>query len=343
MKRPFELLLLMVVSMVIFSRCSNSKIEAKSMEQLYKENGIPVKVQVIKPRPFVVEETYPAVLSGINESSASAMVTDKVDKIHFKVGDSVSKDAVVVTFPTDNPGAQYFQAKVAFEHAESTLRRMQNLYDNGGISLQELENTKTQFNVTKANWEAVSQAVKVRAPISGIITQIDVHESDNVTPGTRLFTVSQLQKLKAKLWVPESQISKMRAGNKATATWGDTVLEGKVSQVDISLNTKQQAFGVMLEFENPKQAVPSGVNADIVIQAGNERQAIIIDRKNIIKQDQKNIVYVAANGMAQEREIQLGAASGLDIEVLSGLNAGDLLIVEGQHLLKNGDKIRVIE
>ena len=84
-------------------------------------------------------------MSGIKESNASAMVSDKVDKIHYRVGDKVRKDAVVVSFPTDNPAAHYYKAKVGFEHAQATLKRMQKLHENGGISLQDYENTRTHY------------------------------------------------------------------------------------------------------------------------------------------------------------------------------------------------------
>ena len=199
MKKALLLISSLGIIVQFFAGCTGKKQDAKSMEQLYKENGVPVKVKTVVDRPFTTEHVFHAVLTGIKESTAGAAVADKVEKIHFKVGDRVEKDQVVISFPIDNPAAQYNQAKVAFEHAKSTLQRMKNLYENGGISLQEYENTKTQFQVTKANWQAVQQSVKVKAPISGIITQIDVQESDNVRREDKLFTVSQTHRLKARL------------------------------------------------------------------------------------------------------------------------------------------------
>ncbi|NIA31364.1 MAG: efflux RND transporter periplasmic adaptor subunit, partial [Actinobacteria bacterium] len=253
------------------------------------------------------------------------------------------KDQVVVSFPTDNPAAQYYQTKVSFEHAQATLKRMKNLYESGGISLQEFENTKTQFKVVKANWEAVKQFVKVQAPISGIITQINVQESDNVHAGDALFTISQTFKLKSKFWVSESEIKDIHTGDSASATWGDVTIKGRVSQVDLSLDSKKQAFGVAVEFDNFQKQIKSGVNAKIMIQSGGGGEGILIDRKNLVKMENKNIVFVAINGIAKEREIILGKSLGLDVEVTKGLNPGDLLITEGQLLLKNGDKIRIID
>ncbi|MBN2009999.1 efflux RND transporter periplasmic adaptor subunit [candidate division KSB1 bacterium] len=332
-----------ITGLLMMSGCTKEQTQAKSMEQLHEENGIPVRVESVVQKPLTSEHTYFAVLTGILESTASAHVGDKVDKILYRVGDSVQKDAVVITFPTDNPAAQYYQAKVGYEHAEATVKRMENLFNNGGISQQEYENARTQYMVSKANWDAVKQAVKVQAPISGTITSINVQESDNVHSGDALFTISQTSKLKAKLWVPESQIHDVAIGNPTTATWNGITLEGTVTQVDMSLNTKQQAFGVAVEFENPDQKVMSGVNAEIEIIAAANRSAVVIERKNIVMKDNRAYVFVADKGAAVAREITIGKELGLDVEVKSGLRPGDSLITEGQMLLSNGTKINIIK
>jgi len=291
MKKTLVLLAALLI-FVQLNGCSDKKTDAKSMEQPYEENGVPVKVQTVEEKPLTFAQNFHAVLTGYKESNASSMLNDKVETIHSQVGDRVEKDDVVISFPTDNPGAQFSQAKVAYQHAEATLNRMKTLYESGGISLQEYENTKTQYEVSKANWEAVSQSVNVLAPISGVISQMDVQETDNVHPDDKLFTVSQTQRLKAKLWVAENLIGSISKGRNATATWNEIELAGKVVQVDMSMNSQTQAFGVVVEFSNPNQKVKSGVNAEIAIETGQGGNAIIIDRKNIVKQDEQKLRMV---------------------------------------------------
>jgi membrane fusion protein, multidrug efflux system len=342
-KRTFEIILLLSASVLYLSGCSDNKTANKSMEQLHKENGVPVRVQKLTLKPFSSEHTFHSVLSGIKESTASAMVDDKVESINFSVGDEVKKNQVVLTFPTDNPAAQYFQAKVAFEHAETTLQRMENLYNDGGISLQEFENTKTQFQVAKANWEAVKQAVQVKAPISGQITQINVQESDNVNPGDNLFTISQNHKLKARLWISESDINDFEKGAKAEAHWNGVSLEGKVVQVDMALNKDNQAFGAVAEFDNANHEIKSGVTADILVKTYTKKETLVIERKNVIKESDLYYVYVANSGIAEKKQVTVGKSYGLDVELLSGVQPGDELITEGQMLLSNGSKINIIK
>lgn len=343
MKRILSLNLLLAILFLNFSGCSKEKDAAKSMEQLHKENGVPVRIETVQLTQFSTRHSFHAVLTGIKESTASAMISDKVENILKNVGDKVQKDEVVITFPTDNPAAQYHQAKVGYEHAKSTMERMENLFKNGGISQQDFENAKTQYQVAQANWDAVKQTVRVQAPISGIISSIKVQESDNVKPGDALFTVSQTQKLKAKIWVSEEQVQNFKPGNKATAAWNGIELTGKIFQVDMSLNTKMQAFGVGVEFDNGDGKIMSGVNAEVTLFSEDNGAAVVVERKNIIQREDHSYVFVAEGDIAKLKEIQTGKIQDLDIVVLSGLNPGEKLITQGQMLLQDKSKIKIIE
>jgi RND family efflux transporter MFP subunit len=322
--------------------CGGGDTESKSMEQIHAEEGVPVRVETVRFEPFIIEYAFNAVLTAELESSAKAKISDAVEEVQFKVGDRVSKGDVIVTFPTDNPTAQYFQAKVSYENATVSLERMETLYREGGISKHDVDNVKTQYEVAKANWDAAQQAVKVRAPISGIVTQLNVRESDNVEPGDVLFKISQAERLKARLWVPESQISDMAVGQVAAATWGRSTLRGEVTQVDMSLNSKKQAFGVLVEFENSDLEVLSGVNAAIKVLVPTATEAIVVSRRSVSREDSKYFVYLAEGSKARKTEVFLGRAHGLDVEIVEGLRPGDDLIVEGLMLLEDGVKINIV-
>ena len=327
---------------ILLPGCSDNteSAEVKSIDQIRVEKGVPVRTEVVTAKPFESDYSYFAVLTGIEETTASSVIDDKVEKINYRVGARVVKDAIVLTFPTDNPAAQYYQAKVAYEHAETTLERIKNLYENGGISLQEYDNTRTQFNVAKANWETVRQSVAVKAPISGILTNLAVRVSDNVEAGDILFTIAKTNKLKTRIWASEHQIADIHVGGGATALWQDITLQGKVTQVDLSLDTSKQAFGVVVEFDNTESGVMSGVNAEVVIR-GETADVIMTARKNVLSDSDSFCVYLAENDVAVKRTVTLGRNRGVDVEILDGLKQGDVLITEGQTLLEDNSKISI--
>jgi membrane fusion protein (multidrug efflux system) len=342
MKRFMAPLSVLALAIALLSGCSSSQEEAKSMEQIYSEQGVPVRTEKIKLTGFEDKSTHNAVLSGIEESSAYAMISDKVDKVHFRVGDYVKKDDVVISFPTDNPAAQYYQAKVAYENAESAFKRIEELYSTGGISQQEMDNAQASYRVAQANWDAVKQSVLVRAPISGVLTKVNVRESDNVQPDDELLTVSRTEKMKAKLWISDREIGRFKPGLPAYAIWNDIRISGKVVQVDMSINKERQAFGVTVEFDNPKKIPLTGVVAVVSVDLYSNPEAMVVERKNILKDGDKAYVFVVKGRTAEKRYVSLGNVQGVDMEVVDGLAPGDVLITEGQMYLSDGAPIRMV-
>jgi len=336
-------LCLILVSSLFLIQCAKEEVQAKNMEQLYQEQGVPVRVRTLEPRLFEQTLSYNAAVSGIKESRVTATLGDTIDKVLVKVGDSVKKDQVVATFPMDNPNAQYFQAKVAYENAETLYKRTQNLLKTGGIAQQELDNARTAFEVAKANWEAVRQVVKVKAPISGYVTSVDVLPGDNVEAGDRLLTVSQVRRMRAKVWVGEKQICRVKPGQPAYLVWQDQRIEATVAQVDIAMNDEHQGFGVIVECDNPDKLLRCGTTAEVIIVVYRNPEALVLQRSEILAEAGKQFVFVAKKGNALRREISLGRGQGLELEVIAGLTAGDRLIYEGQQQLKTGAKLNIIQ
>ena len=326
----------------LWSGCGNGRTESRSMEQIYAEDGVPVRVETVAPASFAVSNEYNAELTGVEESSAFALVSDRVDEVNVKVGDRVAKDSVILTFPTDNPSARFFQAKVAFENAKSTFDRMTGYYESGGLSQQDYDNARASYRVAEADWNAAQQTVLVRAPIAGVVTKVNVRPSDNVDKEDELFTISQTGRMKARLWVPEKEISAYAVGQQATAQWSNITLSGHVVQVDRAINLAHQAFGVTVEFDNPKELQLCGVIARVKVVSYARPDAVVIERKNVSHDDAGSYVYLAHGDRAEKRYVTLGPSSELDIQVQSGLAAGDTLVTDGQLNLSDGTLIRVI-
>ena len=325
-----------------FSGCTREKREAKSMEQIYQEEGVPVKTLTVTTKEFKTTLSFNSVLTGIQESTAYAAMGDKVEKIFVKVGDHVQKDAVLVTFPTDSPSARYYQAKVAYENARTAFQRIDNLYKSGGISLQDRDNAKANYDVSKADWDTVRQMVKVKAPISGYVTKVHVSETDNVDKEMPLVTISRTDRMKAAIWVSEEEIFDVKKEMPAVAVWKGNTIEGKVTEVDLAMNAMRKAFRAVVEFDNPDNLLKAGTTVDINITTSTKSDAVVTELKNVLKEKGEHVVYVVKNGKAGKRVVTLGKQQGLDVEISSGLKPGDELVVEGQMLLDDGGKVKIV-
>jgi len=341
-KKVFSFMAIIVMMLLLIS-CSQDMEDTRSIEQIYREEGVPVRVMTIKPTPFKVERSYNAVLTGIEESSAYAKVDDKVEKIYVKVGDYVNKDQILLTFPTNNLDARYFQAKVGYENAKLAYERIANMYQTGGISKQQLDNAKANLDVAEANWDAAQQTVIVKAPITGYVTRVNARETENVKKEAELFRISRMKKMKARVWISEKDVMEVERGIPAYAIRNDRRIDGKVVEVDMAIDPKKQAFGAVIEFDNPKKILKFGITVDVFIETYNKPDGLVVEFKDLIKEEDQYFVYAIKNGLAVKKPVVPGKRFKLYVEILEGLSPGDEIIVEGQMLLEPEAKVRIIE
>jgi multidrug efflux pump subunit AcrA (membrane-fusion protein) len=144
-------LAILAVVLMVISACGKKKSEAVSIEQLHKENGVPVKVITIEPGSLSQEQLYNATISGAEESTSNAMLADVVTGIHAQIGDRVSKGQLIISFPSNSPQAQNDQARAGFNSARQVYERMQRLHSQGAISQLDLDNARTGIEVAQAN------------------------------------------------------------------------------------------------------------------------------------------------------------------------------------------------
>lgn len=338
-------ILYLITALVIlsFGACGKKQESAQSMDKLHSELGIPVRVKEAETSTFSQSLRYNAVLAGAQESTAQAMVSDVITEIRAHVGDSVKKGDIIVVFPKNTPAAHYDQAESAFQSISKVHDRMQRLYNESAISLQDYENVRTQYLVAKANLEASEQMVYVRAPISGVITNIMVNVAEKSYPGQSLFTVAGAGGYKATLMIPDSEINKLKRGASVKATWDENSIQGRISTIAMAMDTQRKGFRVEVDFPAKHAKIPYGVTAELQVEVLSKPNTFVIPRHQLIRENGNSYLWVAEGEKATRRQVEVGLESQLDYEITSGLAAGDLLITEGIKSLFEGAKIRIIE
>lgn len=335
---------ILVLSLLFaLSACNQKKDDAKSMDQLHSELGIPVRVVSAERSTFEQNLRYNAVLAGSQESTAQAMVSDVVVAINAKVGDRVNQGDVIVSFPVNTPAAQYEQAQSAFQSISAVHDRMQRLYEQKAISLQDYENVRTQYLVAKANLQSSEQLVYIKAPISGVITNIMVNVSERVFPGKDLFTIAATGGYKATVMIPETEIGKVKRGARVSAHWNEQSLEGRVSAIALAMDPGSKAFRVEVEFPARNAAIPYGVTADIAVEVSRKANVFVAHRQHLVRENGDYYMWLADGNNARRVKVEVGLSNQLEFEVLSGISEGDMIITEGIKSLTDGSKIRVIE
>lgn len=336
-------LILLIFGIIIFG-CS-SKTPDKDPKSLISNEfeSHPVKVKSLEYQKFTKEITFYSVLSGINEATKGALISDKVEKIYFKPGDKVSEKQIVMKFPVNNPNLQYEQAKINFETIQKTYNRMKELFDKGEISLQSLDNIEAQYLVAKRNFESIKQILFVEAPISGILSNLYVAEGQQTEVGKPLFTISNLKKVRAISFVNEKEAMILKNGMRAKIIWNGLEFLGKIFSVSMKMDEKMKGFRVEVIADNPKFILKSGITVEVEVQVYENSRAIVIPKYLVQKTyDDKEFVYVEENGIARLRLIKVGNTNHGLVEIIDGLKPNEKLIIEGYDSILDGTKVKVI-
>jgi RND family efflux transporter MFP subunit len=347
MKSQIKILTSLVILPILFfallNGCGGDEEQAKSMDQIQQEEGVPVQVETVEHKPFEKYMNYFAKLAGVKEATKGAAFGGKIEKINFRVGDYVEEGQVVVEFPYNDPGSLYEQAAATYENSKRTYERSKVLLDAGEIAQANFDGVEAQYLVHKRNYELARKLIFIEAPFSGTLVDVKVNVGDNVKNEAPLFTVAQLHKMRAKIWVTEKEIGAIKQGMSAEMEFGGKVFKGKIVEVSMAIDPYKQAIFAEVEFDNSKKELKSGVTVEIKVLIYQNQKAITIPRNIVMSDESGQYVFVEKDGKAEKRYISNGQDSGILYEISNGLQVGDKLITHGASQLTDGAKVKVIQ
>lgn len=188
------------------------------------------------------------------------------------------------------------------------------------------------------------RASLVHAPQSGVVIDLAVREGAQVTPGTPLMKLADLSKVWVIVEVPEAQAAWVREGRPARArlrALPGQVLEGSVDYVYPLLDAATRTLRLRLVFDNPDGALRPGMFADVTVFGGARHEVLLAPSEAVIRTGRRNVVIVAEDaGRYRPVEVELGPERNGEIVILSGLEAGQEVVVSGQFLIDSEASLR---
>jgi RND family efflux transporter MFP subunit len=220
------------------------------------------------------------------------------------------------------------------------------LYQVGGISKQQLDQAKTQLDVMQTAIGNISENTILRSPISGVVTARN-YDAGDVAAGLPILTVQDINPVKVKINVSESYYNKVTKGQNAKVQMdaiGEDIFEGKVSLLYPTLDQVSHTFPVEITVNNPDNKIRPGMFARVEMNFGVNDRPLLPDRA-VLKQVGSNdrYVFVEKDGKAIYTLVNLGIRLDDKYEIISGLNAGDKVIVEGNNGLIDGNEVEIVK
>ncbi len=307
--------------------------------------AVAVKVTVVDLSDEEIVKTYTGTLEGEKQAVIYAKIAEAVEAVHVREGQRIKADQVLISLDKSGPSSRYQETLSLYRNAEKNYKKMEYLYGEGAVSESQFDAAKTQYEVTKAGFEAASQLVEVQSPIDGVVTSLKVSKGDFLGPGQELATVATVDRLRVKFGVNAADVGSMTPGTMVTVSSADATrtAEGTVLSVARSADPVTRTFQVEVVFDNSKGAFQPGVFIRINIPLEQLTGVVVVPRQAVIARRGGEVVFVVSNGIAQEREVTTGADIGGRIVITSGLNAGDTLVTLGQDYLQDGVEVNITD
>lgn len=268
----------------------------------------------------------------------------RIDKIHVDVGDNVSKGQLLVEMDK----RQYFQAAVQLANLESDFGRMEKLYEEGGISKQQLDQLATQLEVSTHATSNLLDNADLKSPISGVVTERAFDPGDMFSLGTnRILTVMQINRLKISAHISENYFPNVKVGMPVEISldvYPGEVFVGKVSLIHPAVDAASRTFTVEITISNPSLRLRPGMMCRATISFGTVRHVLVPDI-SVLKQTGSSERYVflanSADSTVERRTVEVGRLIGSQYEIIGGVEDGDYIVTAGMQRLLDGDKVQI--
>ncbi|MDE0687394.1 MAG: efflux RND transporter periplasmic adaptor subunit [Candidatus Poribacteria bacterium] len=186
----------------------------------------------------------------------------------------------------------------------------------------------------------------IRAPISGIISRRSLDLGGMALPAAPLFEIVNIDTVKATVEVIEVQLSQLAVNQQAFIEIDgiEGQMSGSVAFISPTLTPARRTAIVEVRIDNPKGTLKPGMFAEVTIPIEVHTDAILISRASLIEDANAKTqnVFVIEDGVSQRRVVEIGLLRAGEAEVLSGLTEGEATVTAGQHSLKDGESVRVV-
>ncbi|MBX5490126.1 MAG: efflux RND transporter periplasmic adaptor subunit [Chloroflexi bacterium] len=288
-------------------------------------------------------DTAAANLSSAESRLADVLAGPKAADLQAAVSavDQAQQTLILRRFPNTPQEIQQQQEAVAQARANLALRSQPNRPEDIAQARASVEQARAALDLARAQ---AAEAV-IYAPFAGVVSAKLLSEGALASPTTPVVTLVT-NEVEVVVNIEEARIGQVHEGSPAVLTvsaYPGEEFPAVVAMVSPTADPRSRTFQAKVVPQNPEGKLKEGMFAQVRI-TGEERQNVLVVPNNaIVQRAGRSVAFVAVDGRAQLRELQLGITDGRQTEVLSGLQDGDQLIVAGQETLNDGDQIRITQ
>ena len=309
-----------------------------------------VSVMTVKAEPQLADTfDLPAVVEPNRIVTVSSEVGGRIERIPPEEGNKVRAGDLLVQLNTDLILPEFESAEAQAERDQIEFDRIKNLANENAATQRELDNATSQLAISKARLEGIRarlERTRILAPTAGVLNDLLVEEGEYVDPGNPVAQVVDTDTVKVVVEIPERDIAFFSVGDKAKVradTKGQSEsLEGTVTFISELADSKTRTTRMEITLGNKQRLLRSGQIVQVRLTRRILKDAVLIPLLAVIPMEDGKAVYVVNSSQAKRRDVELGVIKGDQVQITSGLEPGDKLIIAGHRFVAPGQKVNIV-
>lgn len=321
--------------------------------------GSPVEAAVARTDTLSLEVRAVGSLEAEARIEVRPEIDGHVTSVHFREGDRVDRGQVLLRLDQNKLQAEREAARATVlrnrtevENLERRVTRNDSLLAQGAISEQAFDDLQTQLNTARARLEEARANLNlaeqhlddatITAPFAGRTGARSFDLGDYVRVGDPLFTLVDDQPLEIAFPVPERYLGQLHLGSPLSLTVRSSPgrsFRGEVDFVSPFVDEQSRTVKLKARIPNPGSELRPGQFADVRLQL-ESRPAVIVPEATVVTRQGGSVAFLVREGRAVRREVEVGARRRGVVEILSGVSAGDTVVVAGHQRLQDGAEVR---
>lgn len=356
-----------VVSVLFFSySCDNGEDAQSNRDNAANatESAPAVLVETVRPIIQRVEHRIRAMGSFLpdDEVTISPEIAGKVKKIFVDEGYVIKKGQLLIQLDDKRQRLAVAEAEAKIReneadlaYLETTRKRREELWKKKVISEEDYDEILSRVSMTKARTDSLMSALgsarkdmedtRIYSPLDSIITEKMISEGEYVHVGETMFNAVKINPLKLRFTLPETHTALVRKGQPVKArvkAYPDREFSGKVYFINPQVDPTTRTVEIKAYFDNRHGDLKPGFFADVFLVKSANEKALVIPGEGVIQREGKHLIYVVHDGVARRRIVRIGEMMEGKVEIVSGLNPGELVVTSGNRGLEEGTPVKVL-
>ncbi len=331
--------ILFAMSLLLLASCGGKE----TTTTVEEEKAEQVKTTILAPREIAREISISTNLQGYQTVNVSPSLQGKIEHIYVEVGDKKAAGDMLVRMDEN----QYKTTKLAMGNLQIELNRLEALLATGSVSQQQYDQIKLSYDQTQESLAFLEKNTYVKAPFTGVISAKN-YEDGELYAGQPIVVLTQINKLKALIAIPETYFPLVKAGMRLTVAseiYPGQTFPATIEVVYPTIDAATHTFQAKVVIPNASEKLRPGMYVTTTLPLGKQ-EAIVVPYQSVEKLVGSNdrYVFINNNGRAKRVAVKLGQRFDQDIEIIAPeITAGVEMVTTGQNKLVDGELINVVK